>query len=634
VTGATGASPGPRGTGGVRPPTVGRRVLQAVALLLPVAGFGWLGWEQRWVAEDAFIDLRIVQQILAGHGPVYNLGERVEAYTNPLWVALLALLAAPAKLVPMAGPAGGERPWGTAPLEWIAVWGGLVPAVGGLLAAEVGAVRLARRLGLEGFALPLGAVLFAAVPAGWDYVTSGLETGLTLGWLGLTFLCLCLIPPGGRPSRRRLGGAAVLAGLGPLIRPDLAVFGGAFLLVLLLRAGWRPRLLGGVLLAGSAVPLAYQIFRMGYFGALVPNTALAKEAGMAYWAQGWRYFVDFGGAYALWLPLVPVLLWGLVPLSTALRRPPGSPGSPEWRSEALVLLLLPPAAALLHALYIVRVGGDFMHGRLLLPSLFGLLLPLAAAAGRRWWQPVLPLAALLPWAVVAGLWLRPPYFDAGPDPPQSVGRQGIADERGFYVRLSRRAHPVTLADYGDASWTRDGQTLRRRAGGAAEGGTGDGERGLLTWQAAAKGEPDAVGGAPLRPLAPDVPPPVAVVAVRHNIGLTGYAAGPRVHIVDRLGLGDPVAARLYLARRGRPGHEKELPDVWAVARFGAPGPEDEPAAAAARAALACGDLGALLAAVTAPLDGGRFRENVRDAPRLTALRLPADPQTARARLCA
>jgi arabinofuranosyltransferase len=604
-------------------PGPARRILQGVVLLLPVAGFAWLGWQRRWVAEDAFIDLRVVQQLLAGHGPVYNLGERVEAYTNPLWVALLALLtllAAPA--TPGApGGAAGDRPWGAAPLEWIAVWGGLVPAVGGVLAAEVGALRLARRLGLGGFALPLGAVLFAALPGGWDYVTSGLETGLALGWLGLTFLCLCLIPFEGAPPGRRLASTAFLAGLGPLVRPDLGVFGVAFLLVALLRAGWRPRLLGAVLLAGAAAPLVYQIFRMGYFGTVAPNTALAKEAGMAYWAQGWRYLDDFAAPYALWLPLVPVLLWGLVPLGAALRRGPGR------RGAALGPLLLPPGAALLHALYVVRVGGDFMHARMLLPSLFGLLLPLAVGAGRRWWQPALPLAAVLPWAAVAGLWLRPPYFDAGPDPPQSVGRLGIADERGFYVRLARHPHPVTLADYAEAPWTRDGQALFRRAGG------GEGERGLLTWQASgqAGGRP---GGGPLRPLAAGVPPEVALVAVRANIGLTGYAAGPRVHVVDRLGLSDPVAARLYLARRGRPGHEKELPDVWAVARFGAPGPEDERDAAAAREALTCGDLALLLGAVTGPLDGGRFGASFGAALRLTALRFPADPRAARDRLCA
>ena len=33
-------------------------------------------------------------------------------------------------------------------------------------------------------------------------------------------------------------------------------------------------------------------------------------------------------------------------------------------------------AASLHVLYIIRVGGDFMHGRMLLLPLFALLLPL------------------------------------------------------------------------------------------------------------------------------------------------------------------------------------------------------------------------------------------------------------------
>src|SRR5579864_6854807 len=46
-------------------------------------------WSHRWVTDDAFIDFRVVGNILAGHGPVYNVGERVEVYTSPLWVAIL-----------------------------------------------------------------------------------------------------------------------------------------------------------------------------------------------------------------------------------------------------------------------------------------------------------------------------------------------------------------------------------------------------------------------------------------------------------------------------------------------------------------------------------------------------------------
>src|SRR5204863_4127765 len=80
------------------------------------------------------------------------------------------------------------------------------------------------------------------------------------------------------------------------------------------------------------------------------------------------------------------------------------------------------------------------------------------------------------------------------------------------------------------------------------------------------------------------------------VGLAGYVAGGRVHLVDLLGLSDPLAARLEITARGRPGHEKHLAQVWIAARFAAPG-EPVPAAvapaeqlAAARQALACGDL--------------------------------------------
>src|SRR5262245_21524173 len=42
-----------------------------------------------WVSEDAFITFRYVANVLAGHGPVFNVGERVQGYTHPLWFILL-----------------------------------------------------------------------------------------------------------------------------------------------------------------------------------------------------------------------------------------------------------------------------------------------------------------------------------------------------------------------------------------------------------------------------------------------------------------------------------------------------------------------------------------------------------------
>ena len=70
----------------------------------------------------------------------------------------------------------------------------------------------------------------------------------------------------------------------------------------------RPRgaSLGWFLGGFFALPVLSEIFRMGYYGIIVPNTALAKDAGGTYWSQGWNYLVDLVAPYWLWVPLLGV----------------------------------------------------------------------------------------------------------------------------------------------------------------------------------------------------------------------------------------------------------------------------------------------------------------------------------------
>ena len=42
--------------------------------------------------DDAFISFRYVQNWLNGHGLVFNMGAKVEGYTNFFWIILLAVL--------------------------------------------------------------------------------------------------------------------------------------------------------------------------------------------------------------------------------------------------------------------------------------------------------------------------------------------------------------------------------------------------------------------------------------------------------------------------------------------------------------------------------------------------------------
>ena len=545
-------------------------------LLVPPLALLGLGWHRRWVAEDGFIYLRVVEHVLAGHGPVFNLGERVEIYTSPLWLGLLSAAVAALPVVPP---------------ERIAVALGLAGSVLGLVAAE----RAALRLGGEasgGLALPLGALVVAAVPAYWDFATSGLETGLVFGWLGASFLRLSRVLVTGRGGMAAL---AALLGLGPLVRPDLAIVSAGFLGLALVAARPRSRIAAlRLLAAAAALPLAYQVFRMGHFASLVPAPALAKRAFDAHWTQGVTYLADFERTYWLVIPVATLLAWRFAGLGALARRG-------RWSTAALSLV--PVACGLAHAVYVVRVGGDFMHARFLLPSLFTMLLPVAVVAGARA-RILAPLAVIVvSWAVVCAVWLRVPY--AG-----EIGPDGIADERGYYLKAGPPR--VTLADYEDHTWVKAGRALRRLAE----------ERRILLLED---------GVAPGPPL--DARVRADVVAGSQNVGLSGFAAGLRVHLVDRLGLGDPIAARLALGTRGRPGHERLLGEVWMIARFAAPAGDDPERVRQARAALGCGRLRDLLRAIESPLTAGRFVRNVGQAWSLDRLSIPADPAEAAAAFC-
>lgn len=548
------------------------------------------GWQRRWMADDGLIHLRVVENVLHGHGFVFNAGERVEASTSVLWVALLAVLRAP-RLIG---------------LETLAVVTGLGCTAAGLFLATQGAAMLWRRHGDRSWLLPAGAIAVAVVPPMWDFASSGLETGLVFLWLGLSFFLLARVTHVPEPEWSRFRVVGLVVSAGPLIRPDLALFTGTYLLAALViarRAGIPMRRLAVLAAFGMALPVAYQFFRMGYYGALVPTTALAKEASRAWWSQGWRYLTDLVGTYGL---LVPLGIGGAL-LAAGARRWIG-----DRDPDRLLVAAAPVLAGLADALYVTRVGGDFMHGRLLLPALFAVMMPVAVVDARSWWRGAL-VVAVLPWAVACGTQFRVPYV---------VGPDGIADERAFYSISAGHRNPVQVDAYAPMVLYADGQEAKRL--GSEPGGS-------LGWRT------DRV-----RPVYTSMPLrdglPAGDAFVASNLGITGVLAGPSVHIVDPSGLADPFASRLLVPTRGRPGHEKALPLAWVVARFGAPGaplPDGVTAGDvdAARRALRCGALRDLEVATGAPLTPARFVSNLRLAIQLRDFRFPSDPSAALARFC-
>jgi arabinofuranosyltransferase len=587
--------------------------------------FGWGTWQRRWIADDGLIVLRTVRNLLAGNGPVFNVGERVEANTSTLWTYLLYL----------GGLVGGP-----VRLEYVALVLALALSLLGVVFLMLGAARLygPSLLGRRAVLLPAGALVYIAVPPARDFATSGLENGLALAFLGLLWWMMVCWAQQSVTGRGFTAGLAFLAGLSVLVRPDFALIGGGALIMMLIAVrGWGSRVL--IVVAGGFLPVAYQIFRMGYYGLLVPGTALAKDASGEKWSQGFVYLENFNRPYLLWL--AAILLGVLGVLVLAGRREPWWIRAPAGTDRRrLARLVQSPTfvavyfvfSGLLQAAYWIRQGGDFMHGRVLLAPLFCVLAPVAVipvtVPERRHGSAVLAGATAGVWAAVAlwALWAaNSPGMGAD---ATKVTYSGIVDERRFYAQATGNAHPMTATDYLDYPRMR-----------AVIDAIDDTPEGALLLPSGNYTQWDVVPAIPPLPPAPGLPPdPNALQNGPHtvfftNLGMLGMNVGLDVRVLDQIGLANPLAAHTARLQDARIGHDKDLFPDWEVAD----GPWlkqhpflppylDEDWVTEARAALKCPATDAVLRSIRGPLTFKRFLSNILHSFEFTSYRIDRVPK--------
>ncbi|MFN2495088.1 MAG: hypothetical protein ABR608_04160 [Pseudonocardiaceae bacterium] len=539
-----------------------------------------LGWQRRWISDDGLIVLRTVRQLLAGHGPVFNIGERVEVNTSTAWTVLLTVV----------GALPGVR------LEQASVVVGLGCAAIGL---GLG-VDAARRLHLPrggAVLLPVGVVVLLALPPMRDFLTSGLENGLITLWLAGSWWLLVRLARGERTGLLPWL-TAVMLGCGPLVRPDLGVFSVLALLVLVVLVRPRGLRLLGLAGAAGALPVGYEIFRAGYYGLLVPNTGLAKEASLPRWDQGMYYLNDTVATYWLQLPLAAAAL----ALAALIGR---SHGGWADRRATMVVAAVPIVAGLLMATYVVRVGGDFMHGRMLLPAITAVLLPVLAVPLTRW--TLLPLIGVAAWTWVCVTDLRVEYGS-------EIAATGIVDERVFWSEFAGLEHPLRADDFIQAN-----AAVRESVPAVAMARP----PAVMLMQAG----PDALFWQPF-----PARHGVGHISISHpNLGMMGAAHPLDVRVVDTIGLANPIGAHTMVIPGARIGHDKDLPLGWYVADEvppGVPTPAFPPEVDAARAALRCPAIAELLDSVRAPLTPQRFWDNLTGAVDRTALRYSRLPERA------
>jgi arabinofuranosyltransferase len=463
---------------------------------LPAVLFFWLFTlafiATAWLAEDAFITFRVVANALHGFGLVWNVGERVQAYTHPLWFFLLAATSAICRIPP----------------TWAAFGLGFL-----CLLANLGLMRkIAKPQSLAPW-LCLFALLFSRSFIDWS--SSGLENPLT-HLLLLGFLAIFLFAP----EKRALPWLALFSGLLYLCRPDAAVL--AF--PALFGTFWQaPESLGKKArqTALGLLPLfAWEAFSLFYYGALLPNTAIAKvfenslslpqAAANAWLCLDWTARYDWPGM-ALLLAGCAICLW--------------RPGKTRLVGIGFLLWLG----------YFFWVGGDYM-------------------AGRFFSAPICLAATLLAFCL---------QKQAGPCPEKAAGTRFSPKKAAWPAALLLLSMPAapqlrfTLFSPADFSWRKlepHGRIIDTRSA--------DYQNGLLPMAKPGWKPPGwMAAGFALRRYPPRL-------YVSYSIGMSAWAAGPEFLFLDPLGLADPFLARLPATPSRLPGHYvRALPPGYLESRL-------------------------------------------------------------------
>ena len=347
-----------------------------------------------WVAEDAFITFRAVDNLLAGHGPVWNIGERVQVYTHPLWYLLLSIGTA----------LTGSSFYVSFLLSWLCL-AGIAWIVSRLIRTQ-----MQNQWGW------LAVAILAVSRAFTDYSSSGLENPLV-------HLLMCLYVwfwLSERPLQQRFFTTSLIYGLVYITRPDgifLLTPASAYLLYQMFKQ--KQAWFKSSLLALLPV-IAWETFSIIYYGTPVPNTALAKvnidyERSVLL-TQAYHYF-KFN------LQNDPLTSAGIIlAIVSAL-----------FNRRLLTKLLA--AGLVIQLLYICYVGADYMMGRFLSPAILMSVLILILNQYRmvryEQVQAALVSALLLLTAMVQLPYTLIPNrgFSNG-----NIYPSGMADERGFYYQ--------------------------------------------------------------------------------------------------------------------------------------------------------------------------------------------------------
>lgn len=369
-----------------------------------------------WMSDDAYITLRTVDNFINGYGLTWNVNERVEVYTHPLWMLILSFFY--------------------------------------FFTREAYLTTIFLSLGLTLFTLiylqtkikQLSHLILVFLVLGFsnafvDFATSGLENVLNYVLFAVFFYQFF----GENKIKENYFKIVFIAGLIGMTRLDLLLM---FLPLLvyaffLQSSKWQAIKIG---LLAVAPLITWEIFSYIYYGYMFPNTFYAKL---------------YSGT-----PTNRLLIQGMYYIIASFQRDPLTPviilfGTVYGLFNKNVVIRIFGVGLLFYLAYIIKIGGDFMVGRFLtIPFLVSILM-LSRTFINKLDVPKMIVTGIM--VIILGMVSPLPTFMQRHPDGYLQWFQGVSDEREMYFRASGLFRDGKFNTEPDSPWVNEGILLRRNS---------------------------------------------------------------------------------------------------------------------------------------------------------------------------
>ena len=312
-------------------------------------------YKMKWVGDDIFITLKYVENFLLGNGLVYNIGERVEGYTDFLWAMILAFF------------------------QWLkfdpvesANTIGILSYAGVLILFSRVSFLLNKKF-QHRYYLPFTLI---ALALNYDFAvwgTSGLETAFYTLLLCGAFVIYFF---SSMQRKKRLFLTGLLMCFAVMTRPDSMLFvmyANVLLLFrnIVLRIKFKELFTEQLIFASSVILIyiPYFIWRYQYYGFIFPNTYYDKLGYEVFFSRGFLYlwlYVKCHFTTFLFFLFIPVLAKSFASMK-------------ETKYKQLQDVMMNRDLSAFYAavfgvlgyliLFVAKVGGDFMYARFVVPCM-------------------------------------------------------------------------------------------------------------------------------------------------------------------------------------------------------------------------------------------------------------------------